>query len=325
MPDQRRAQGMARIERQQQRPEREILAKRRRLAERPVPGALTRCGRPDPTDHPRQFEQSGTRAGHKPVGIAFLLGRFHQTLQPDIEGQGQRHQVARKEHPQTGEARPRVPCPGNQEQHQGHRHQGVEHRLDIQRLTQQHERQAAEYQHRHQQENEDAIEKIDHPAARHRVILRPRQQQHHHQHDRQPPGHQRIERRADQGAGRHHARHQPHQQHGHQITKRQQIEDARRTVTEHHHPPTQQRRQEQHPQNQQPVAEQPKPQPQQHCQQQYTRRIQPPFRLNEWLPENEQADIDQPEHPPDRRRDPRQQGQVQHREQRHQHPTLALA
>ena len=110
-------------------------------------------------------------------------------------------------------------------------------------MTEQHEGQASKHQDSNQQEDEQAVEKVDDAIAACPVflcLLRTGQQQHAPQNRQGAPDKQAIKRETDLACGRHHARHQPEKLRAEQVSEGQQIENPRRAMHQQHHPPAEQ-------------------------------------------------------------------------------------
>ena len=206
-------------------------------------------GAPFATVDPGQAGQALQRLGEEPVGLIFTLQGVGQFMQPALEGQAERQQVAGKEHAEAGKTEPRVPGPGKQQQDCAQDNDRDEKRLEVAALDQQHGGNAAQHQHRQHEENEGAVDEIDHFRLVFGLLL-DRQDRHHGEEQRQHELRQKqVFAGQHEGTGQH-LRHQHDEQHADQIGQDEQIEElcaasdkeedlAADDARKRHHPPDQ--------------------------------------------------------------------------------------
>ena len=122
VPDQCRAQLVPGVQGEVQGVSREFLTKTRLAAER----SATRPGDPASTIDPGESEHFVERLREKSFRIGLAAGQGRQAMQPFLEGQADGQEVAREEHVDAGEPRPRIPRPADEQQQRGHQHQRIE-------------------------------------------------------------------------------------------------------------------------------------------------------------------------------------------------------
>jgi hypothetical protein len=108
---------------------------------------------------------------------------------------------------------------------------------------------------------------------------------------------------------------QPEEQRHQQIGEADEVKDAGRPVIDEHHTAADERRQDHHPDNQQPPTVPDGTTRQQQRDHRQAAEIDLPFGVDERLPENEQADVDQPAEQTDHRIRSGDERQVQDDEQ----------
>ena len=320
MPGQRRAERLPGKDGERQPAMAELVA----LAIAPAGDAIAVLRMPLAAIHPGQADHVLQRLGEKPLRLVFPLQGVSQFVQPALEGQAERQQVAGKEHAEPGKAEARIPGPGQQQQRRRQHHQGIHERLDIAGLQQQHGGDAARHQHRQQEEDKGAVDEIDHFRRALAFMLN-----RHDGHRRQQQGQQVFGKKTEfagqgDGAGQR-LRHQCDEQHADQVSQHQQVEDPGAPSAEEEHLAADDAGQCHDPEYQQPVVGQ--HQGGQHhpadCGQ--PQAAQAHFRPNERLPQDEQADMPGQQGAADPAVDPLQDQQMQQHQLAEQYPaTLVL-
>ena len=156
VPLQRRAQAIAREDAQRELGIRELHQMRRAAAAL----AVRFAGAPgDPRDRRQALERRhGLR--EETLGTRFFLQQLREHLQPALDRQADREEIARKEHAKTAAAA-RVPGEADQQHRRGGEEHRIGQRLEIVRAREGHEGEAAEDHHHQQQHQEHAVEEID--------------------------------------------------------------------------------------------------------------------------------------------------------------------
>ena len=144
MPDQCRAEAIAGVQMQAHGKNGKLL----REGSGSTEAALVRTGRPLAADHPGQFQHLLQHAVEKSPRVTLGLGHFRQPMQPLLERQADRQKITREKDPHPTEARTRIPCPAQQQQHRRHHRHGTQQGLDIAGTANDHEGQTAQHEHR---------------------------------------------------------------------------------------------------------------------------------------------------------------------------------
>ena len=238
MPDQRGTQAIARKQHQSQRQDFELLLERTPSTE--ATGIAT--GMPLAALDPRQLPHLRQGTIKKGTGITDLFGDLGKSMQPLLERQPDRQQIAREEDTDTAKTRPGIPGPPEQQEHAAHDGKRTEQGLDITHPLDDHEGQTAQHQHGNQQEDEQAVDEIDGPHRLAPDRRRQRHQRHHGNEDRPCPNKEGFQQLARSAGIGYHARHEMKEYGNQKIGEGQQIEDAGGAVRHEQHTPAHQSR-----------------------------------------------------------------------------------
>ncbi len=180
VPEQRRAQAVARVDAQRNGAVLEVDGMRRALAF----FAARLGGFPAHAGHRRQAREAAERLDEKAFRARFALQQLGEEMQPLLHRQADGEEVAHEEHVQPGEPAARVPRQPDEQHRTGGQEHGIGERFQIAGSPQRHEGEAAQDHDDQQQHQEHAVEEIDHLRRIRRLGLR-RKRQNEHERKRQ--------------------------------------------------------------------------------------------------------------------------------------------